>query len=261
MREPLFLKKAQITVGDQVIVSDDSEFTWSFDDEGDLVNILTVKIPNTSKDMLVEIQAAKTLVFAFGYGDSIGTFITGSIISAVETYTGITKYLTIKAQQVDLKASGTFISKSYSPKTNASAVIKDLCRLAGFKVKRLELLVDTQYLTGTQRYGNVLSELKKIVTSCGSTLSISGNTISITNKNSVSNNSVMSLGFTSGLLNEPEKCIDKNKKYDYKIVAMASPEIENGTLLYINSVTLNTYVKVAEFSIQDFIGTYYVEVV
>lgn len=261
MIDGIFLKNAQIVIGATVINFSDYEFKWSFADEGDVMNVLTLKIPNIAKDTLSDIKKESSLIFSFGYGENVGVFITGSIIGISEVYVGINRYLTIKAQQADAAASEVFISKSYAPATNASAVILDLCRLAGFKIKTLSLRVDIRYLTGTQRYGNVVTELQKIAKSCGSSLSISGTHISITHKGTPTTSEVVRLDFTSGLLNEPEKCTDKSKTYDYKITAMASPDIENGTILYIQSNTLNTYVRVSEFIINDFIATYSVEVI
>lgn len=258
--DALFMKSAQVVIGQIIIAFADYEFSWGFEDEGTLLNVLTLKIPNVGSDTIAEIKKADSLVFSFGYNDNIGAFLTGRIVSVEEGRVGINSYLKIKAQQYSGSVD-VFISKSFNAGTRASAVIKDLCNLGGLKIRQLDLALDIKYLTGTQRYGNVLKELQKVVTACGSTMSIKGSEIYIFKKDSKKTSQVIHLNFSSGLLDEPTKCVDKDKKYDYMIRAVALPEIDAGTIVYVEGESLKTYGVVKELAINDFIAKYYIGVI
>src|SRR5574343_716013 len=200
--KPIFQRCALLTINDLIIDSKDYNFNFEYNYAKDnSISELTIVINNLGKNIEKEIKKDLEATFSFGYNNDLCYFLSGTIKNVrIKNVNGIdrTAYIVISEVKNISKLYKT-ISKSYAAGTTAKSVILDLAVAAVLVVNTIDLLKNIVYNTGIQRYGTPLTEIRKIVASCGSFIKIDGNILNIFHEKSTTTLEIIQLGFDSGL--------------------------------------------------------------
>ena len=66
------------------------------------------------------------------------------------------------------------------------------------------------------------------------------------------------LDYTSGLLKEPKKCVDADKKYDYSVEALPLYYLKKGDIFNLKANEVKGNMRIKSFEINDWVAVYYV---
>ena len=102
--------------------------------------------------------------------------------------------------------------------------------------------------------------IKKIVVKTGSKITIKDKNIYIFTDNSAQEGNII-LDYTSGLLKEPKKCVDADKKYDYSVEALPLYYLKKGDIFNLKANDVKGNMRIKSFEINDWVAVYYVGVV
>ena len=126
-----------------------------------------------------------------------------------------------------------------------------------FYIKKLDLITDFRFETGYSAKGNILDIIKKIVGKTGSKITIKDKNIYIFTDNSAQEGNII-LDYTSGLLKEPKKCVDADKKYDYSVEALPLYYLKKGDIFNLKANDVKGNMRIKSFEINDWVAVYYV---
>lgn len=251
---------AQLKIGNTIITNEDYEFSWKYQDKNDNnPSFLEISLPNLATSFQNKILKEVSCIFDFGFGNSSGTLINGIInkkeISFLNSVTEITN---IKVIEIDSNGFAD-ISKSYKNK-KTSFIIQDIANDIGYIIKSLELKNDILQQTGYVAYGKGLNILKKLVRQADSNIRIEGNLIFIYDIATETRGNPSLIKFGTGLLTRPLKIEEQNKDYNYIIKSLANPNIRKNSIIKIETDELNSYCKVIELKLSDWVAEYFVKV-
>ncbi|MEE0139031.1 hypothetical protein [Fusobacterium ulcerans] len=235
-----FDRVSKLKIG-QFEIDDSLEVEWNYEVRIDEpAAILTVRIYNLSDDVIKGILKDDEVSFDFGYENQTFPFFKGILQGANTGKNGVDRITDITCVEY---TSNVFkkVSRSYKKDTTSDYIIKDLCEVCGFTLKRLDLENVIKYTTGYNIYDIPLISLKKIINSCNSHYSIRGNDLVVT-KDKTGNNIGVEFNFDSGLLDYPQEILsierpkeqekkaiekkDKKVQATHLIRAIANPEVK-----------------------------------
>lgn len=192
-------------------LTNDERFQIEFSTEFDIAkvsNSATIKIYNIN-DETIELarpkingknKELKLVTLEAGYKDNFGIVIAGEIYDSKATKNGVDRVLELKCGGNISKFGNFPINKTYNNK-NTSYIVKDILQLSGFNSGGI--IPEKEVLYPSIVVKDLREGLKRLAKDSGSDLYISNNAIYF--KKPDASNEVVQMGFTSGLLQEPEK--------------------------------------------------------
>ena len=252
----IFNQSATLKVGSLEFNYPNFHMEWSYKVENDnSPSILEITVFNLSDTNINSVKINQACVFQFGYNGDIGVLCEG-YVKQLETEKGVDKQTKITILEANLKYN-TQIVVGYAKNTTASYILKDICGNNGFYIKKLDLITDFRFETGYSAKGNILDIIKKIVGKTGSKITIKDKNIYIYTDNSAKEGNII-LDYTSGLLKEPKKCVDSDKKYDYSVEALPIYYLKKGDIFNLKANDLKGNMRIKSFEINDWVAVYYV---
>ena len=128
----------------------------------------------------------------------------------------------------------TVLSKSFAPGTAKSTVINSIIDSLGLARGTIKDLPDTIYKSGKSLFGSAKDSLDTITESEGLQWYVNDEVINIVKEDENTNDEVISLSASSGLISTPEKT-----EKGYKFKTLLRPGINPGTLINIKSKIIN----------------------
>lgn len=259
-----------VQVGNKVVESKTREnqgyeILWDYSQkDSDSPGNLKIQIYNLSKTDTEDFKVNEGYIFQFGFSGQLGVFSTGYVNQIESRIIGTDSVLVLNCVESSLEGF-TSVSRSFEINSKADYIIRTVCGDAGLILDNLSLNDNKNYSNGFVAYGKANTIIKKIVDNCNSKMSINGNKINVYSDNNDKKLPLL-LTFKSGLLEEPERSTfiqkDNNKKqYDYAVKSLAFNEIKKGDIFKIESESVNTFVKVNNLQVTDYIAVYFVEVI
>lgn len=192
-------------------LTDDKRFMIEFNIDFDIAklsNSSTIKIYNINDETIELVRPKangkqkefKLFTLEAGYKDNFGIVLAGEIYDSKVTKNGVDKILELKCGGNISKFGNLPINKTYNNK-NTSYIVKDILQASGFESGGIE--PESEILYSSITIKDLREGLKRLAKDSVSELYISNNQIFF--KKPDSTNEVVKLGFTSGLLQEPEK--------------------------------------------------------
>lgn len=251
---------AEIRINDTIIKSETYDFTWAYEAKDDgTPSFLTLRIPNLSKEFRLGIEVGDPVIFNFGFDEDIGALVEGTVeTKTYESSDIVTNYTILKVLDVDNKVFGN-VSKTYENKTT-EYIIKDIATNLGLDIIQLDLGTNTSHITGYTAYGKGINIIKQLVEKNGSELKLEGNTLSIYLEGDEATENHYLYNFENGLLEEPKECEEEGKAYTHMFTALANNALRKNSIVRIESEDISSYCKILKYSVEDFVGTYYVKV-
>lgn len=250
----LFNQKAILQIGDLVINYPNFDITWNYKTEADNTPaVLEVTVYNLSDTSINGLKINQGCIFQFGYEDDIGILCSG-YLKGIETTKGVDK----ETKLTILEASLTYnleVNTTYQRLTNASYVIKDIAEKANLFVKKLDLVSDFRFETGYSAKGKALDIIKKLVDKAKSKITIKDNFIYIYNEKSSKEGNIV-IDYTSGLIKEPKKNQDVDKKFDYVVECLPLYHLKKGDIFSLQANFVKGNMRIKAFEISDWVAVY-----
>jgi hypothetical protein len=192
-------------------LTDDKRFMIEFNIDFDIAklsNSSTIKIYNINDETIELVRPKangkqkefKLFTLEAGYKDNFGIVLAGEIYDSKVTKNGVDKILELKCGGNISKFGNLPINKTYNNK-NTSYIVKDILQTSGFESGGV--IPESEILYTSITIKDLREGLKRLAKDSISELYISNNQIFF--KKPDATNEVIKLGFTSGLLQEPEK--------------------------------------------------------
>jgi hypothetical protein len=192
-------------------LTDDKRFMIEFNIDFDIAklsNSSTIKIYNINDETIELVRPKangkqkefKLFTLEAGYKDNFGIVLAGEIYDSKVTKNGVDKILELKCGGNISKFGNLPINKTYNNK-NTSYIVKDILQTSGFESGGV--IPESEILYTSITIKDLREGLKRLAKDSVSELYISNNQIFF--KKPDATNEVIKLGFTSGLLQEPEK--------------------------------------------------------
>ncbi|MEK4131985.1 hypothetical protein NYE67_20435 [Solibacillus sp. FSL W8-0474] len=270
MAIPLFLRETQLIFAGKEFNGDD--FTIGFEvpfDDGDELNVATIKIYNLSEKTINEIKKDKPVIVNAGYKEDYGAILLGFCKYVATGWSGLDKITTIDV--IDDKGAwlNTPVKVTYKAGTTARDILNDLLQRTGLEIGAFELPVNQTYPRG-KTFNTKLSEAVKLIAKdCKAKVHINKSKIFIRAKTSGTN-----IGFVvnaeSGLIGSPERVEKeiketKTKKAStvsgWKVKTLLNHRITTDAILQIESKTANGIFRVesGKHAGESNGGSYYTE--
>lgn len=257
MANEFYNRKSELIIENRKWTYPELEMTFKieFDSEPE-PNISKVGIYNLNDDSIKFINKGQQIIFNAGYGDDIGTLLSGIIYQVYTIKKGVDSITYISCIDVQIQYLSRYLSKTYNAPANANFVLEDVFSTIGINPNKVELQENVIYKNGFTASGKALDNIKRIVNDCKSQLIIQNTSISIIKA---------STGNVTGFLLTPETgliSIDKINKTNgaqYEIDMILNHAISTKSFLEVQSKTFNGIVMVIEGEHNDFKTT--VEVV
>ena len=251
----LLKQVAELQIKDKIISYPDLnlEFTYSEKDDNS-PSELNLIIYNLSDTTINDLDTGNGVVFKIGYDYNLGVIFEGYVSQLDSIKNGVNKLLKIKAvSSIELYSE---IDVSYISGVDSKFVLFDMCDKLGYTLKSLELFKNLKFETGYSEDNIDLNSIKKIVQKCESWMAIQGKNIYIYDPRTIRTANVYQLNFTSGLLKNPTKSKEKNKRYSYVVESLPINYIRKAGIIQIESDTFNGLAQVIEISISNWKAIY-----
>lgn len=159
------------------------EFNVPFEDSEQL-SVADLIIYNLSDKTRNSIKKGQAVIINAGYEGDIGVIFVGKISEHSSIHKGLEWITTIKATEAMDEWLTKKVNKTYKKGIDALNILKDLLKIFGMEVARIELAVNKKYPGGKVCNGHVRDVLKEIVTSdCKSTFVVRHSQIIIRDPN------------------------------------------------------------------------------
>jgi len=254
------ISTAKLQIAGLIITNEEYEFDWRYQDKNDNnPSFLEISLPNLTKKFQNKILKGTQAIFDFGFDKIGGTLVNGTVdtktVSFPDDVTEITK---LKIIEIDVNGFSE-ISKSYKNK-KTSFIIQDIANELGYIIKTLELKSDILQQNGYVAYGKGINIMKKLVQQANINIRIEGNFIYIYDTDIEVKETSYIIKFGAGLLKAPLQIEETGKDYDYVIEALANPEIRKNSVIKVETENLNSFCKVIELDLDNWVGQYFVKV-
>ena len=217
--------------------------------------VLEINIYNMSDTNINALKIDQKASFQFGYDDDIGELCSG-IVKSIETEKGIDKKTKLTILEANISYNKD-VNITYERLSTASYIINDIAQKNSLYVKKLDLLNDFRYETGFTAKGKVLDIIKKIVSKAGSLITIKNNFVYIYNDKTAKVGNII-ISYDSGLIKEPKKNVDKDRKFDYAVESLPIHYLKKGDIFQLVGNSVKGNVRIKNFEISDWKATYYV---
>jgi hypothetical protein len=247
----LFGRRIEVIIGNKVLVYPPLIINFELpftDDEKE--NTGNITIYNLSKDTIDLVKKDAPLVLKSGYRDNIGTIGVFAVKEAYSRLEGIDKALVITVGEENSLWKTTKINRTWTAGVKASQIINDIVQSLGLTVASLTLAVDRQYPRGKTFFKTAKLALSELVADCKSSMRYSRGTLYITPIGQGKATGFV-LNKTSGLVGSPEKVVDSDGKVTWKVVSLMNYQIEVGTIIKVESVSLNGMFRVKKATYQN----------
>ncbi len=246
---------AELQIKDLIIKYPDLHLEFSFEEKDDnSPQKLQINIFNLSDETANAIDEGQGIRFNIGYGSNLGLIFQGFVNDVRLVKRGAEKITQISA--VSSIDSGKGINVNYSRNVMIRYVIKDICKRLGYKIKNLEVFRNLKFDTGYSEDNINLNSIKRLVEKSESWMSIQGEDIYIYDPRTIRKTNVYFLNFRSGLLKNPNKVTEKDKRYNYIIESLPINTVKKGSIIQVESETFNGLVQVIEIKIQNWRAVY-----
>lgn len=203
-----------------------------------------ISIFNLSQDSINNIKKGLNITINAGYGDDIGTILSGVITGVETSQNGVDKETKIKALNVTSQYLGRWIHKVYKAGTTADFIIKDLLGIVGIKPNQLTLQENVSYKRGFNATGKLKEVVNTIVRQCKSRLIIRNSAIIITTKDNGIDEGFL-LNKKTGLMSVD--VLDKSDSVaTHKLEMLLNHAVNPYTILKVESDKLNGMALVVE---------------
>ena len=239
-----------------LIIDNKLHIVWDYEVKlDDSPATCNLSVYNLSDDTISRINSNQGVVFQIGYNENIGVMIEGYVKSSITTFSGPDKITKLKIGGADLTLNNN-LSVSYSKGVNAEYALRDIANKLNLSIKILNLVNNFTFNSGYSSDAKGILQLKQIVEKTGSILKIENNFIYIYPEDETIPGVAFNLNYETGLLREPLKNTDNDKKYDYELKALPNFAIKKGSKLQIRSNVFNGLVSVKEIKISNWESTY-----
>ncbi len=217
-------------------------------------NEADIEVYNVSRDsykLLQQINETYSIQLSVGYGNYIHSLFLGNIEKSTYHREKSDWILTIKGKDGQEISQDTIINKSYREGFDLKSVLLDMINSTNVLSKdafkdakkwiseKLDSVKKTQ--NGLTISGRLVNEINKILSEFGASLSIQDEKAQIIYDNSNNNNDIVLLNPSTGLIGSP---IDKGTEEGIEFKCLLIPIIKPGTLVKIQSKTINDYYRV-----------------
>lgn len=220
----------------------DIDFDVEFDNNPE-PDVHEISLWNTSADTKANIKKGTEVILSVGYGEDIGTIVTGTIGSYEVIHYDVDNELKLFVGD-GISVWDKKVSKSYKAGISAMAVAKDLLGIFGLEVGKLSLKDNITYAKGISFNSGLSSALKRVAKDTNSRFYIKNNLAYM-----VSDDFNVTTGFLlnkdTGLIGTPER-IDIDKKEGWRIKCLLNHRLNVGSRLQVASRSLNGNVKVVK---------------
>ena len=258
----ILITEAILQVGEVEIKYPEFEIKWSFDTNVEKnTSILKISIANLSETTRSLININDPVTFSFGRNKEVGIFTSGYVLKIInDDKNSTTKWLKL---EIAGEKIGLFddISISYGEGVRSDYIIKDMAKRMGLNIQSFEIVNNKSYSLGYCVYGKAFQELKKVVEDTESKMQLINDNLYVFINEGVGENKGIFLSYSTGLLSHPSVVNERDKKYDFKLKALAYHQLKIDSVFALGSDVFNGYVKIKKISIKDFVAEYYVEVV
>ncbi len=229
-----FNRKAELIIGNSKWTYPELEIGYdiSFDADPE-IDISTISISNLSASSMASISRGQPIILNAGYGNDLGSIMSGVISSVASEKSRTTKKLNIKCINVNNQYLNSSVYKSYKSNVKASFILSDMSNLTGVKLNKVELAQDTIYKRGFVAKGKVSDIYKRIASDCKSQLLIKNTIIEII-KPSHGYETGYKLTSDTGLIGV-EKIDNSENQANYKVTMFLNHDISTKSLLQIDS--------------------------
>lgn len=234
-----FNRKIKIIIGSQMIDSDNIYIKFDIEKtDSDDLNNGTITFYNLSKSTRENIRKDQTIIVNAGYENDIGAIFIGGVqnVQSYKEEADIVTHLDVLDGKVIINNK---VNKTYEPGSNNIRVIKDLVKLTGLEANIITIGKTFIYSNGKTVYGDLYTELSKVVKESNSKIYIKNNIITITLQQS---GKVISsiVNASTGLLNTPTR---QDNDYDnvdlYLCKTLLNHDLDVDSIVTIESDSLN----------------------
>jgi len=217
-------------------------------------NEADIEVYNISRDsyrLLQQITETYSVQLSIGYGESSHSLFLGNIEKSSYHREKADWILNIKGKDGQEVLQDTIINKSYREEFDLKSVLIDMISSTDILSKdafkdakkwineKLTSVKKTQ--NGLSISGRLVNEINKLLSEFDASLSIQDEKAQIIYNNSNTNNDIVLLNPSTGLLGSP---IDKGKEEGIEFRCLLIPIIKPGSLVKIQSKTINDYYRV-----------------
>lgn len=230
-----FKRVIEVTIDKTKFISKDF-FIDLFVEKDDKQNVNTAEVIifNLKESTIVNIKQGQTVMISAGYSTPTPLFIGG--VGRVEVdYENADKAISIFC--IDGKvAIDKQISKTYCGKITAEQIIHDLIKESGLEANIIKINKNIIYSNGKVIFGDLLTELFKVIKDTGSKSYIKNNILTINTKTSGKELAFL-INANTGLLSPPTKL--EGDKIKYVIKTLLNGNLDVDSIVKIKSRTLN----------------------
>lgn len=239
----LFNRKSEILTSNLAFYSDDFEidFRVEFNDDSE-AKVSEVMIYNLSSNTINKFKKGSYFILNCGYGLNVGNILSGTIKRITTYWEGLDKVTKFYVVDGDIDVSVKGKGKTYGKDTTSNYIIEDLANMLGIKIAEFKTSKNIVYKKGRSFSDISLSTLKEIVKETGSKVHIKNEKLYVSESNAGYNTGFL-LNHNTGLIGSPTESIEDDV-VKYHVNALLNHEITTGSIIEIESKTINGYYKV-----------------
>lgn len=197
-------------------------------------------------------------IFNIGYGDYLGTLISGDI-NNLEIDNKVTFDVTGN------NTNRSVYAQWYNTNTREDFIVKDIAQNAGMKILGAELLADYSRVNGYSVKGNAINSIQAICDNRGLGVTFKGDLVKIYKIAGELEQHII-LDDTSGLTNvvKYNKKGEKAEQYDFIVKALPIPTLIQGMIVELHHDVFTGNATVVDFSIRggrNWKAEYFVKIV
>lgn len=213
------------------------EFDVPFDDDT-TANVSEIKIYNLSDDTYERIAKGAQLTLLAGYKGDVGIILQGEIVHRRKERTGADRATILRVIDGEGTTNKKEVEKSYKENTRSSAIINDIVKTIGLKVKEIKLPDDKLQKKGYNANGIGTDIIRRLAEDCGASFYMVRGHVYIRDIR-LGDNVRFTLSSDTGLIGTPELFTRTYQNTDnvdgYKVKALLQHQVTTAAILTLLS--------------------------
>ncbi|OUM99252.1 MAG: hypothetical protein BAA04_01480 [Firmicutes bacterium ZCTH02-B6] len=238
-----FGRRTEVVIAGMVLESPPLTIEFDIPFGTGAVDTGTIRVFNLSDDTIARIQETAPVVVRAGYEGDIGTVGVGTVESATTQWEGVDKVTTIIIGDGTHEWTSARVNRTWRQGVRASEVARDIIRLLGLSVGRIDLPNDVTYPSGVTFSTSAQAALEVIAADTGARLHVTRQAVYLVPPDYIERVGVV-LTAETGLLDSPEPVTDAPGAY--RIRTLLQHRITTDSLVEIRSRTAR-----GEFRVQE----------
>lgn len=240
----LFARRTQVIIANKTLESPilTIHFDLPFSDDKK-ENVGNITIYNLSDETINLLTKDAYLILKSGYQGDVGNISNFTIKEANTRIEGIDRVTKITVGEEDGRWKNALINKTWMSNALASKVITDICNGIGVTIGALTLPIDMQYPRGKSFSKAAKLCLQELVADCQAKMTFTRGIIYIRPPQHGTQTGFI-LNKYSGLIGSPEKIANDEGEEGYKVISLMNYKIEVGSIIKLESRTVNGIFRV-----------------